>query len=125
MDALSGSLGIRRGLDWQFEGESGARADAIAVSSQCPAYFPCGQRAAAQAETVAVFAGGEAVIENAGPEFRRNVAPAPERGKNMLWKDFIQSHLEVLAAVDFFTAEVYTIGSHCFPGRSDPCRPMS
>jgi hypothetical protein len=26
----------------------------------------------------------------------------------MLWKDFIQSHLAVLAAVDFFTAEVWT-----------------
>ncbi len=39
---------------------------------------------------------------------RHGVAPAPERGKRMLWKDFIQSHLEVLAAVDFFTAEVWT-----------------
>jgi hypothetical protein len=28
----------------------------------------------------------------------------------MLWKDFIQSHLEVLAAVDFFTAEVWMAG---------------
>jgi transposase InsO family protein len=28
----------------------------------------------------------------------------------MLWKDFIQSHLAVLAAVDFFTAEVWTAG---------------
>jgi putative transposase len=41
---------------------------------------------------------------------RHGVAPAPERGKRMLWKDFIQSHLEVLAAVDFFTAEVWTAG---------------
>ena len=39
---------------------------------------------------------------------RHGLAPAPERGKRMLWKDFIQSHLEVLAAVDFFTAEVWT-----------------
>jgi transposase InsO family protein len=39
---------------------------------------------------------------------RHGVAPAPERGKRMLWKDFIQSHLAVLAAVDFFTAEVWT-----------------
>jgi len=39
---------------------------------------------------------------------RHGVAPAPERGKRMHWKDFIQSHLEVLAAVDFFTAEVRT-----------------
>jgi hypothetical protein len=41
---------------------------------------------------------------------RHGMAPAPERGKRMLWKDFIQSHLEVLAAVDFFTAEVWTTG---------------
>jgi transposase InsO family protein len=36
------------------------------------------------------------------------LAPAPERGKKTLWKDFIRSHLETLAAVDFFTAEVWT-----------------
>ena len=41
---------------------------------------------------------------------RHGLAPAPERGKGMLWKDFIRSHLEVLAAVDFFTAEVWTAG---------------
>jgi len=41
---------------------------------------------------------------------RHGLAPAPERGKRMLWKDFIRSHLEVLAAVDFFTAEVWTAG---------------
>jgi transposase InsO family protein len=40
---------------------------------------------------------------------RHGLAPAPERGKRMLWKDFIQSHLDVLAAVDFFTAEVWTV----------------
>ncbi len=39
---------------------------------------------------------------------RHGLAPAPERGKRILWKDFIQSDLEVLAAVDFFTAEVWT-----------------
>ena len=37
---------------------------------------------------------------------RHGVDRAPERGKKLLWKDFIQSHMEVLAAVDFFTAEV-------------------
>ena len=41
---------------------------------------------------------------------RHGMAPAPERDKRMLWKDFIRSHLEVLAAVDFFTAEVWTAG---------------
>src|SRR5882762_9826503 len=39
---------------------------------------------------------------------RHGLAPAPERGKKMLWKDFIRSHLETLAAVDFFTVEVWT-----------------
>jgi hypothetical protein len=39
---------------------------------------------------------------------RHGLEPAPERGKKTLWKDFIQSHLETLAAVDFFTAEVWT-----------------
>jgi transposase InsO family protein len=41
---------------------------------------------------------------------RHGLAPAPERGKKTRWKDFIRSHLETLAAVDFFTAEVWTAG---------------
>jgi len=41
---------------------------------------------------------------------RHGLASAPERGKKMRWKDFIRSHTEVLAAVDFFTAEVWTAG---------------
>jgi len=41
---------------------------------------------------------------------RHGMEPAPERGKKMLWKDFIRSHMEVLAAADFFTAEVWTAG---------------
>lgn len=41
---------------------------------------------------------------------RHDLAPAPERGKRMPWKEFIRSHLETLAAVDFFTAEVWTAG---------------
>jgi transposase InsO family protein len=39
---------------------------------------------------------------------RHGLPPAPERGKQMFWRDFIRSHLEVLAAVDFFTVEVWT-----------------
>jgi len=39
---------------------------------------------------------------------RNGIARAPERGKGMSWREFIRSHLEVLAAVDFFTAEVWT-----------------
>jgi transposase InsO family protein len=41
---------------------------------------------------------------------RYDIAPAPERGRTMSWREFIRSHVEVLAAVDFFTAEVWTAG---------------
>jgi putative transposase len=41
---------------------------------------------------------------------RHDIAPAPERGRTMSWREFIHSHREVLAAVDFFTAEVWTVG---------------
>jgi len=41
---------------------------------------------------------------------RHAIAPAPERGRTMSWREFIRSHMEVLAAVDFFTAEVWTAG---------------
>jgi len=41
---------------------------------------------------------------------RHDIAPAPERGRTMSWREFIRSHSEVLAAVDFFTAEVWTAG---------------
>ena len=39
---------------------------------------------------------------------RYGIAPAPERAKGLSWGEFIRSHLEVLAAVDFFTVEVWT-----------------
>jgi transposase InsO family protein len=39
---------------------------------------------------------------------RHDLAPAPERGRTLSWREFIRSHMEVLAAVDFFTAEVWT-----------------
>ncbi len=39
---------------------------------------------------------------------RNGLDPAPERGRQTTWKDFIRSHLSVLAATDFFTAEVWT-----------------
>ena len=34
--------------------------------------------------------------------------PAPERGKRMEWKTFLAAHWKVMAATDFFTAEVLT-----------------
>src|SRR6516164_3777813 len=39
---------------------------------------------------------------------RHNLAPAPERSRTTSWKEFIGSHLEVLAGADFFTVEVLT-----------------
>src|ERR1700693_3099522 len=34
---------------------------------------------------------------------RHNIAPAPERSRTTTWKEFIRSHMEVLAGTDFFT----------------------
>ena len=41
---------------------------------------------------------------------RHGMAPAPERKTTTTWKEFIRTHLEVLVATDFFTAEVWTLG---------------
>jgi len=38
------------------------------------------------------------------------IPPAPEREKTTPWKEFIRSHMDVLVATDFFTAEVWTKG---------------
>ena len=45
---------------------------------------------------------------------RHDLAPAPTRGKGTSWKEFIRSHLDTLAAVDFFTAEIWTAGGLTF-----------
>ena len=39
---------------------------------------------------------------------RHNIAPAPERTRTTTWKEFIRTHLDVLAGTDFFTVEVLT-----------------
>ncbi|MFC1587645.1 integrase core domain-containing protein [Planctomycetota bacterium] len=39
---------------------------------------------------------------------RHGIEPAPERKKNTTWKEFIQSHMDVIYATDFFTTEVWT-----------------
>ena len=39
---------------------------------------------------------------------RHDIPPAPERSRTTTWKEFIRSHLEVLAGADFFTVEVLT-----------------
>lgn len=39
---------------------------------------------------------------------RYQIAPVPERSRTSTWKEFIRSHMEVLAGSDFFTVEVLT-----------------
>src|SRR5688572_20758348 len=39
---------------------------------------------------------------------RHGIAPAPKPSQTTTWKDFIRSHMDVLAGVDFFTVEVLT-----------------
>jgi transposase InsO family protein len=39
---------------------------------------------------------------------RHGIAPAPERKTTTTWKEFLRTHMEVLVATDFFTAEVWT-----------------
>src|SRR4030095_12084463 len=39
---------------------------------------------------------------------RHGIAPAPKRSQTTTWKDFIASHMAVLAGIDFFTVEVLT-----------------
>src|SRR5918992_3773637 len=41
---------------------------------------------------------------------RHSIPPAPARRTTTTWKEFIRTHLEVLVATDFFTAEVWTLG---------------
>ncbi len=41
---------------------------------------------------------------------RPGLPPAPERKTTTTWKEFIRTHLDVLVATDFFTAEVWTLG---------------
>ena len=41
---------------------------------------------------------------------RHGIPPAPERKTTTTWKEFIRTHMDVLGATDFFTAEVWTLG---------------
>jgi transposase InsO family protein len=41
---------------------------------------------------------------------RHGVPPAPERKTTPTWQEFIRTHMGVLVATDFFTAEVWTLG---------------
>jgi len=40
---------------------------------------------------------------------RYGLEPSPNRLKKTTWKEFIKSHWESLAAIDFFTTEIYTL----------------
>jgi transposase InsO family protein len=39
---------------------------------------------------------------------QHGIEPVPERKRQTIWKDFIQAHWDVLAAIDFTTIEVWT-----------------
>ena len=39
---------------------------------------------------------------------RHGIAPAPKRSQTTGWKDFIASHMSVIAGMDFFTVEILT-----------------
>jgi putative transposase len=39
---------------------------------------------------------------------KHGVSPAPKRSRTMSWRDFIASHMNVMAGADFFTVEVLT-----------------
>jgi transposase InsO family protein len=39
---------------------------------------------------------------------RHGIPPAPERKMTTTWKEFVRTHMDVLVATDFFTAEVWT-----------------
>src|SRR3977135_3548015 len=41
---------------------------------------------------------------------RHGLPPAPARKTTTTWKEFIRTHMDVLVATDFFTAEVWTLG---------------
>ncbi len=40
---------------------------------------------------------------------RNGLEPSPNRLKKTTWREFIKSHWESLAAIDFFTTEIYTL----------------
>lgn len=40
---------------------------------------------------------------------RHGIVPAPDRRKETTWREFIETHMDVLGASDFFTAEVWTM----------------
>lgn len=51
---------------------------------------------------------GRGMIANALRE--HGVDPAPERGKHTSWSTLLKTHWESIAATDFFTVEIFTLG---------------
>ncbi len=47
---------------------------------------------------------------SAASTLEHGIEPAPERSKRTPWKTFLKAHWDVLAAADFFTVEVLTLG---------------
>jgi len=41
---------------------------------------------------------------------RHGIPPVPERKTTTTWTEFIRTHMDVLVATDFFTAEAWTLG---------------
>jgi len=39
---------------------------------------------------------------------RQGLSPAPERKKTVTWREFVQCHLDVLLATDFFNSEMWS-----------------
>ena len=61
---------------------------------------------------------------------RHGIPPAPERKTTTTWKEFMRTHLDVLVATDFFTAQVWTacgldILCVVFPPFEQPAGPCS
>jgi putative transposase len=53
--------------------------------------------------------GHHAADQTVGNILRRHgIEPAPRRSQNTTWREFIESHMAVLAGIDFFTVEVLT-----------------
>jgi putative transposase len=49
---------------------------------------------------------------------RHGMVPAPACKTTTTWKEFTRTHLDVLVATDFFTAEVWTLGGTVLHGQT-------
>ena len=71
--------------------------------------YPGRPRVSPEVEKLVVRLGHKVSDQTVGNILRRhNIVPAPQRSRTTTWKEFIQSHMDVLAGGDFFTVEVLT-----------------